>query len=118
MIMLGNRTRKWSLSLVVVIALSLMTASLYADQSQGFDPQKVKLLTGTDKKSKAEVATLFGEPVSTAPIQKTEEGCVELWIYTEVIFDGAVPVKTEFLYVGFDEQGFVCSAEVTEEMME
>lgn len=101
--MLGNRTRKWSLSLVVVIALSLLTASLYADQSQGFDPQKVKQLTGTDKKSKAEVATLFGEPVSTAPIQKTEEGCVELWIYTEVIFDGAVPVKTEFLYVGFDE---------------
>lgn len=116
--MLGNRTRKWLLSLVVVIALSLMTASLYADQSQGFDPQKVTLLTGTDEKSKADVEELFGEPVSTAPIQKTEEGCVELWIYTEVIFDGVVPVKTEFLYVGFDEQGFVCSAEVTEEKME
>jgi hypothetical protein len=118
MIMLGNRIRKWSLSIMVVIALSLMTATLYADQSQGFDPQKVKQLTGTDKKSKADVEKLFGEPVSTAPIQKTEEGCVELWIYTEVIFDGVAPVKTEFLYVGFDEKGFVCSAEVTEEMME
>jgi hypothetical protein len=116
--MMGNRTRKWSVSFLVVIALCVMTVSLYAGQSQGFDPQKVKQLTGTEKKSKADVETLFGEPVSTAPIQKTEEGCIELWIYTEVIFDGAVPVKTEFLYVGFDEQGFVCSAEVTEEMME
>jgi hypothetical protein len=69
------------------------------------------------KKSKADVEKLFGEPVSTAPIQKTEEGCIELWIYTEVIFDGIVPVKTEFLYVGFDEKGFVCSAKVTEEKM-
>ena len=116
--MLGNRIRMWSLPLVVVITLSVMTASLYADQTQGFDPQKVKQLTGAEKKSKADVEKLFGEPVSTAPIQKTEEGCVELWIYTEVIFDGAVPVKTEFLYVGFDENGFVCSAEVTEETME
>ena len=115
--MLGNRTRKWSLSLVVVIALAVITASLYADQTQGFDPQKVKQLTGAEKKSTEDVVKLFGEPVTTAPIQKTEEGCVELWIYTEVIFDGAVPVKTEFLYVGFDEQGFVCSAEVTEEKM-
>ena len=115
---MGNRTRKRLLSLVVVIAISLMTPSLYAGLTQGFDLQKVKQLTGTEKKSREDVEKLFGEPVSTAPIQKTEEGCVELWIYTEVIFEGVVPVKTQFLYVGFDEQGFVCSAEVTEEKME
>ena len=116
--MLSTYKVKWSLSLAVLIALSLVASSLYADQSQGFDAQKVKLLTGADKKSKSDVEKLFGEPVSTAPIQKTEEGCVELWIYTEVIFDGVVPVKTEFLYVGFDDKGYVCSAEVTAEMMQ
>lgn len=108
---------KWPSSLVVLIAFSFIILSSYAAEPQGFDPQKVKLLTGADKKSKADVEKLFGEPVSTAPIQKTEEGCIELWIYTEVIFDGIVPVKTEFLYVGFDENGFVCSAEVAEEKM-
>ena len=113
-----NKKMIWSVPFVVLIAFFCMTPSLYADQSQGFDPQKVKLLTGADKKSKSDVEKLFGEPVSTAPIQKTEEGCTELWIYTEVIFDGVVPVKTEFLYVGFDEKGFVCSAEITEEKME
>ncbi len=71
-----------------------------------------------EKKSKSDVEKLFGKPVSSAPIKKTEEGCIELWIYTEVIMQGFVPVKTAFLYVGFDEKGFVCSAEVKEEKMQ
>ena len=108
----------WLLSLFVLISVVSMASTLYADQSQGFDRQKVKLLTGAEKQSKADVEGLFGEPTATVPIQKTEEGCIELWIYTEVIMDGIVPVKTEFLYVGFDEEGYVCSAEVTEEKME
>ena len=102
-----------SLSLLVLIAVFVMTAPLYADQSQGFDRQKVKLLTA-EKVSKAGVKKLFGEPTTTASIQKTEEGCIELWIYTEVIMDGITLVKTEFLYVGFDEEGDVCSVEVTD----
>ena len=105
----------WSFSLLVVIAVFVMTSPLYADQLQGFDRQKVKLLTDAEKQGKADVKKLFGEPTATAPIQKTEEGCIELWIYTEVIMDGFVLVKTEFLYVGFDEEGYVCSAEVKEE---
>ncbi|MBN1254037.1 MAG: hypothetical protein JXA50_02080 [Deltaproteobacteria bacterium] len=105
----------WPLSLLVLIAVFIMTFPLYADQSQGFDRQKVKLLTDAAKESKAEVKTLFGEPTTTAPIKKTEEGCIELWIYTKVIMDGITLVKTEFLYVGFDEAGYVCSAEVTDE---
>ena len=113
-----NSTLMWSLSLLVLIAFFVMTFPLYAGQSQGFDRQKVKLLTGAEKQSKADVKKLFGEPTSTAPIKKTEEGCIELWIYTEVIMDGITLVKTEFLYVGFDEEGYVCSAEVTEEKME
>ena len=112
-----HSTLMWSLSLLVLISVFVMTSPLYADQSQGFDRQKVKLLTGAEKQSKADVEKLFGEPTATAPIQKTEEGCIELWIYTEVIMDGITLVKTEFLYVGFDEEGFVCSAEIKQEKM-
>ena len=107
----------WSLSILVLISVFVMTSSLYADQSQGFDRQKIKLLTGAEKQSKADVDGLFGEPTATAPIKKTEEGCIELWIYTEVVMDGFTPIKTEFLYVGFDEKGYVCSAEVTIQKM-
>jgi hypothetical protein len=108
----------WSVSLLVLIAVFVMTFPLYADQTQGFDRQKVKLLAEADKECKAEVKTLFGEPTATAQIKKTEEGCIELWIYTKVIMDGITLVKTEFLYVGFDEEGYVCSAEVTDEKKE
>jgi len=111
-----NKKIRLLLTFLAFIVVFVMSASPYADQSQGFDPQKVKLLTGADKKNKADVVKLFGEPTSKAPIQKTKEGCIELWFYTEVVLDKTTfTAKTVFLYIGFDENGSVCSAKVTED---
>ncbi len=85
---------------------------LYAEPYKVFDAKKVKLLTSAEKKNKSDVEKLFGKPDTSAPIQKTEEGCIELWIYTKIVMTGRVLEGSEILYVGFNGDGFVCSAEV------
>jgi hypothetical protein len=103
---------RWSLPLFVMGFVLLNSSFLYAESFKAFDAKKVKLLTGAEKKNKADVVKLFGKADTSAPVQKTEEGCIELWIYTKVVMAGLVPEKTEILYVGFNDDGFVCSAEV------
>jgi len=105
------------LSILVFTSFCIFGSPLYADQAQNFDPQKVKQLKSSEKKSKSDVKALFGEPTSTAPIKKTEEGCIELWIYVEVVLEGYKPVQNEFLYIGFDESESVCSVEVKVDKM-
>jgi hypothetical protein len=99
-------------SLALLISVFLIASSLQAVQPEAFDAQKVRQLSGGDKKNRSDVEKLFGKPVSTAPIKKSGEGCVELWIYSDVIMDGYTPVKTELMYIGIDEKGLVCSVEV------
>jgi hypothetical protein len=110
--MKGKQSLKLVLSLAVLISVFFIASSPRAVQPEAFDAQKVRQLSGGDKKSKTDVEKLFGKPVSTAPIKKTKEGCIELWIYSDVIMDGYTPVKSELLYVGIDEKGVVCSVEV------
>jgi hypothetical protein len=85
---------------------------LCAEPFKAFDAKKVKLLTSAEKKNKADVEKLFGKPDTSAPIQKTEKGCIELWVYTKIVMTGRVLEGSEILYVGFNGDGFVCSAEV------
>ena len=108
-------SRKVWLVTLLLFAASLLSSPLALAVDGGFDPAKVQQVSGNAHKSKEQVKKLFGEPTATTPVQKTAEGCTDLWIYVEVLFDGITPVKTQTLYIGFDEQQLSCSAEVLEE---
>ena len=77
------------LSLLIFTSFFIIVSSLHANQSQNFDQQKVKQLIGHEKKSKSEVENLFGKPTKSTSIKKTDEGCIELWIYVEVVLNGS-----------------------------
>ena len=100
------------LPMLMVLLVLVPWSLLYAEEFTAFDSKKVKLLTSDEKKTKLDVEKLFGKPDTSAPIQKTQEGCVELWVYTKIVMTGRALGGAEILYVGFNGDGLVCSAEV------
>ena len=107
-----RRNLRWSFPLLASAIIVFYSFPLYAESYKAFDANKVKQLTSAEKKNRSDVEKLFGKPDTSAPIQKTEKGCMELWVYTKIVMTGLVLEGSEILYVGFNDDGFVCSAEV------
>ena len=107
-----RKNLQWSFPFLVSAVILFYSFPLYAESYKAFDANKVKQLTSAEKKNRSDVEKLFGKPDTSAPIQKTEKGCIELWIYTKIVMTGRMLEGSEILYVGFNDDGFVCSAEV------
>ena len=92
--------------LMLVGIVSLNSTPAYAD---GFKMKHVNSLTEDGGLGMSDVEDLFGSPFETVEIAESENGCVEGWMYTEVIMKGITVKSVQMLTVYFDEDGYVCS---------
>jgi len=97
--------------LLLVGVVSLNSTPAYAD---GFNMKTVNSLTDDGGVGMSDVEDLFGAPFETVEIPGSEDGCLEGWLYTEVIMDGFELKAAQVLTVYFDEDGYVCSTHITD----
>lgn len=101
-----------TLRLAVLISMvCVFAAPAYAD---GFNMRVVNSLTKDGGLGMSDVEDLLGSPFETVEIAESNEGCVEGWMYTEVIMKGFTVKAIQVLTVFFDEDGYVCSTFITD----
>lgn len=107
---MNSLSRKMIAPLALCVAI-LVVGSAYAD---GFKMRQVKSLTKDGGASMSRVEELYGEPIEKVEIAKSETGCVEAWMYSEVIMKGLQVKAIQMLTVFFDEDGYVCGTYITD----
>ena len=107
---MNSISRKLIAPLAFCIAF-LVVSSAYAD---GFKMRQVKSLTKDGGASMARVEELYGEPIEKIEMARSETGCIEAWMFSEVIMKGMQVKAIQMLTVYFDEDGYVCGTYITD----
>jgi hypothetical protein len=106
-----NTTAAKLLVLLVASASFLISVPVNAD---GFDLKTIRSLTNDDGVGMSDVEGLFGAPFETVEIAKSDNGCTEAWLFSEVIMKGTKVKAIQMLTVYFDEDGYVCGTYITD----
>ena len=106
-----NRLHSKLVAPTVVCTAIVIAAAAYAD---GFKMRQVNSLTKDGGASMAEVEEKYGEPFERVEMAKSDQGCVEAWMYSEVIMKGLQVKAIQVLTVYFDEDGYVCGTYITD----
>ncbi len=104
--------RKLTITLMLMACMTcIYSAPVFAD---GFKMRTINAFTKDGGVGMSDVEDKLGSPFETVEIAESEHGCVEGWMYTEVIMKGVTVKSIQILTVYFDEDGYVCSTHITD----